>query len=220
VRILAVDTTTFRGSLAIVTEEAVEAEARLASARGHSRWLLSAVQMALDGLGLDPTDLDGFAVTVGPGSFTGLRVGMSSVQGLALATGRPCLGVSALDVLARASAGRAGTLVALIDAVRGEVFGGVYDGSGSPVRESRAGPVEEIVEGVEGAVTVVGDGALKYRERIAKRLPGALFPDPDLYLAAQLGRQALPALADGQGVAPKDLRPLYLRGAHIRKPRR
>jgi tRNA threonylcarbamoyladenosine biosynthesis protein TsaB len=219
VRILAVDTTTFRGSLAVVSDEGMEAEARLASSRGHSRWVLSAVQMALDGLGLEPADLDGFAVTVGPGSFTGLRVGMSSVQGLALATGRPCLGVSALDVLARASAGRAATIVALIDAVRGEVFGGVYDGAGTPARQSLAGRVEEIVAGVEGQVAFVGDGALRYRDQIEHLVPGAVFPDIDLYLAAHLGRQALPGLADGRGCAPGELRPLYLRGAHIRKPR-
>jgi tRNA threonylcarbamoyladenosine biosynthesis protein TsaB len=219
VRILAVDTTTFRGSLAVVGDDGVEAEARLSSPRGHSRWLLSAVQMALDGLGLEAAELDGFAVTVGPGSFTGLRVGMSSVQGLALAAGRPCLGVSALDVLARVSAGRASTTVALIDAVRGEVFGGVYDGAGEPTVPSRAGPVEEIIEGVEGEVAFVGDGALRYRDRIEGRVPGALFPDVELYLAAQLGRQALPELAEGKGCAPGELRPLYLRGVHIRKPR-
>jgi tRNA threonylcarbamoyladenosine biosynthesis protein TsaB len=219
VRILAVDTTTSRGSLAVVTEEGVEAEARLASARGHSRWLLSAAQMALDGLGLEPADLDGFAVTVGPGSFTGLRVGLSSVQGLSLATGRPCLGLSALEVLARASAGEGATTVALVDAVRGEVFGGVFDGAGAPARESRAGPVEAIVEGLEGEVAFVGDGAQRYRGRIKGLVPGAVFPDVSLYLAAQLGRQALPRLADGRGCAPGDLRPLYLREAHIRRAR-
>jgi tRNA threonylcarbamoyladenosine biosynthesis protein TsaB len=219
VRVLAVDTTTPRGSLAIVSQEGTEAEARLASARGHSRWLLSAAQMTLDGLGLEPASLDGFAVTVGPGSFTGLRVGMSSVQGLALAAGRPCLGVSALDVLARAAAGRASTVVALIDAVRGEVFGGVYDADAAPLRESRAAPVEEILEGLGGEPVFVGDGALRYRDRILERVPGALFPDIDLFVAGTLGRQALPELAAGRGVSPGELRPLYLRGAHIRRPR-
>jgi tRNA threonylcarbamoyladenosine biosynthesis protein TsaB len=127
--------------------------------------------------------------------------------------------MSALDVLARASASRAATIVTLVDAVRGEVFGGVYDRRGAPIRESRAGPVGEILQGVEGEVAFVGDGALRYRDAIEDRVPGACFPEIDLYLAVQLGRQALPDLAHGRGGPPRDLRPLYLRGAHIRRPR-
>ena len=73
-------------------------------------------------LALTPRDLHGYAVAVGPGSFTGLRVGLSTVQGLALASGRPCLGVSALDLLAARMRGAAPHLAAMIDASRGEVF--------------------------------------------------------------------------------------------------
>jgi tRNA threonylcarbamoyladenosine biosynthesis protein TsaB len=220
VRVLAVDTTTPRGSLAVVTAEAVEAEIRMESPEGHSRWLLSAVDRALRGLGVEPPELDGLAVTVGPGSFTGLRVGISSVQGLALATGCPCLGRPSLDILARLVVGRAPSVVALIDAVRGEVFGAAYDGEGRLRGERRAGRVEDLVGELEGEVAFVGDGALRYRPQIEDRVPGALFPDVELFLAAELGRVAVDALAAGEGGAPGDLRPLYLRGAHIRKPRR
>jgi tRNA threonylcarbamoyladenosine biosynthesis protein TsaB len=220
VRVLAVDTTTPRGSLAVVTAEAVEVEVRMESAEGHSRWLISAVDRALSDLGLEPGELGGFAVTVGPGSFTGLRVGISSVQGLALATGRPCLGRPSLDILARLALDRAPSIVALVDAVRGEVFGAAYDGEGRLQGERRAGQVEDLVAGLEGPVAFVGDGVRRYRSRVENLVPEAVFPEVDLFLAAELGRVAVDALAAGEGGAPADLRPLYLRGAHIRKPRR
>ena len=80
-------------------------EVRLAAPTAHSARLLPGRRVpARRASALTPRDLDGYAVTIGPGSFTGLRVGISTVQGLALASGRPCLGVSALDVLARACA--------------------------------------------------------------------------------------------------------------------
>ncbi len=220
VRVLAVDTTTPRGSLAVVTAEAVEAEVRMESPAGHSRWLLSAVEHALGDLGLEPRELDGLAVTLGPGSFTGLRVGISSVQGLALATGRPCLGRPSLDILARLAVGPTPSIMALVDAVRGEVFGALYDGEGRLRGERRAGPVEDLVAGLEGQVAFVGDGVLRYRPQIEDLVRGAVFPEVDLFLAAELGRVAVEARAWGGGGTPGELRPLYLRGAHIRRPGR
>jgi tRNA threonylcarbamoyladenosine biosynthesis protein TsaB len=220
VRILAVDTTTARGSLAVVTEEGVAAQSRSTSREGHSRWLFEAVDAALEELGLEAGELDAFAVTVGPGSFTGLRVGMSSVQGLALATGRPCVGVASLDILGRAAAGRAETVVALVDAQRGEVYAGVFDREGRRRGEHRVGRVEALVADLEGDVAFVGDGALLYRAEIEALVPGASLPEVDLFLAAGVGRAALETLRAGGGCAPGELRPLYLRAPHLRTPRR
>jgi len=220
VRVLAVDTTTPRGSLAVVSDEAVEAEVRVDTPNGHSRWLVGAVECTLAGLGVEPRELDGFAVIVGPGSFTGLRVGLSTVQGLGLATGRPCLGLSALDVLAASATGTAPSVVALVDGNRGEVFGGVYGADGHRRGESRCGAIADLVAGLEGTAAFVGDGALRYRAEIGDRVPGAVFPEVDLHLAASLGRRALGPLRAGEGGPPGDLRPLYLRAPHIRKPRR
>jgi tRNA threonylcarbamoyladenosine biosynthesis protein TsaB len=99
-RILAVDTTTLRGSVALLEGSQVRGQVGLTAADSHSRWLVGAVDFLLGGLRLVPADVDGFAVAIGPGSFTGVRVGISTVQGLALASDRPCLGLSALDALA------------------------------------------------------------------------------------------------------------------------
>jgi tRNA threonylcarbamoyladenosine biosynthesis protein TsaB len=174
----------------------------------------------VEGSGLRPADVDAWAVAVGPGSFTGLRVGLGTVQGLALAAERPCLGVSSLDAAAALVAGAAPTIVALIDAFRDEVYAGVYDAGARPVRDFSVGTVESVLEGVGGAVALVGDGAERFKDRIAARLPGAVFPDPEPWLAVPLGRLAAARLAAGEVMAPEALRPVYIRGADIRKASR
>src|SRR5262245_15938740 len=130
-RVLAVDTTSERESVALADGPVVRAEVRLRTTDGHSRRLLPAIAFVLDAAGLAAGDVEGYAVAVGPGSFTGVRVGLSTVQGLALAAGRPCLGLSTLDVLAAQVVGEAPRLVPMIDAARpNQVFAAVYDGEG------------------------------------------------------------------------------------------
>ena len=87
-RVLAMDTTTTRGAVALVEDHQVVGEVRVVTADGHSRWLLPAVEQLLHQQGWAALELDGFAVTTGPGSFTGQRVGLATVQGLALGTSR------------------------------------------------------------------------------------------------------------------------------------
>ena len=219
-RVLAVDTSTPSGSVAVVGPEGVLAEARVATTSGHSRWLLPAVDALLRGLDLAPGALDAFAVTTGPGSFTGLRVGLSSTQGLALASGRPCVGLPALDVLGLAAAGQADTLVALMDAFRGEVYSAVYDAAGARQREARVGSLEAALEGLPPGAAFVGDAVAAGRERIGATVPAARFPSLELFLAAPLGRAALVCLERGETIPASRLRPLYLRGAAASLPRR
>lgn len=217
-RVLAVDTTTERGSVALTEDDSVRGEVRLASSEGHSRHLLPAVDFLLQSLGLRASDVDGFAVTTGPGSFTGLRVGLSTVQGLALGAGKPCLGASALDVLAVRNAGAAPSIVALVDAYRGEVYGACYDGEGRMLGRASVERPEALVARAPEVAAFVGDGAQRHRELILSLRPRALFPARSLFLAGTLGRLAAPRLARGEGVPPAELRPLYLREPDIRRP--
>src|SRR5689334_8522168 len=108
-RVLAVDTTSERESVALSEGGLLRAEARLRTTGGHSRYVLPAIAFVLESAGWAATDVEGYAVVLGPGSFTGVRVGLSTVQGLALASGRPCLGLSTLDVLAATAVGEART---------------------------------------------------------------------------------------------------------------
>ena len=219
-RVLAMDTTTERGSVALVSGGEVLGEVRLRSGMGHSTRLMPAIAFLLDGLGLKAPDIEGFAVTAGPGSFTGLRVGLSCVQGLALAGGRPCLGLSTLDVLAARIAGAAPTLVAAMDAYRGEVYAGVYDAEARRRGDPVTAVPSQAFAGLPSGTAFIGDGAAKYREEIRAAVADARFPSRSAFLAGTLGLLAEPALLAGSGVAPAQLRPLYLRGTGAATPAR
>ena len=212
-RVLAVDTTSPRGSVAVADESGPLVETRVVTEAGHSRWLLPAVDEALRGLGLLPAEIDLFAVTSGPGSFTGLRVGLGTVQGLSLASRRPCLGLPTLDVVAHGAAGAAGTIVALLDAFRGEVFWAIYDGDGRLRGERSVGPLAAALASAPFGSTFVGDAAAAHRDAIEASVKGALFPEASGFLAVPLARMAL-GRAQEAG-PPAALHPVYLRGAAI-----
>jgi tRNA threonylcarbamoyladenosine biosynthesis protein TsaB len=217
VRVLAVDTTTARESVALAEGGRVRGEVRLDPVDSHSTRLMPAIAFLLEGLGLVPGDVDGYAVAAGPGSFTGLRVGIGTVQGLALAGERPCAALSALDALAARAAGTAEWIVAVMEAHRGEVFGGVYDAEGRPRREPLAAPLGTLLEQVPDGAAFVGDAVERYRSAITAGRPGAVFPRRSLFLAGTVALMGEAVLARGQGRPASELRPLYLREADIRK---
>jgi tRNA threonylcarbamoyladenosine biosynthesis protein TsaB len=218
VRVLAVDTATPCGSLAVAGPGGVLAEVRLVAGGGHSGWVLPAAQALLVGLGLEAGALDLFAVTIGPGSFTGLRVGLGTVQGLAVTSGRPCVGLSTLDVMALSAAGTSGTIVALIDAFRGEVYSGVYDSVGTLRGERRVSSLASALVGVPAGAAFVGHAALARADAIRGAVAGAVFVEKGRFLAADLALAARRLAAAGWTLTAAELQPLYLRDAGARKP--
>jgi len=213
VRILAVDTTTARGSVALADGDDVLAEVRFTSTDRHSTHALPAIEFLLRSAGWDPGTPEGYAVTTGPGSFTGLRIGLSTVQGLALASARPCLGISSLDVLASRIAGSAEWLVALIDARRDQVYAGLYDRSGSPLGGPRVDSLESLLAHLPPQAAYAGDGASRYRGEVTAFHPLSVFPERSPFLAGALARLAAARFAAGASGSAEELRPLYLRGA-------
>jgi tRNA threonylcarbamoyladenosine biosynthesis protein TsaB len=204
--------------VAVVWDGQVRGDLRLFSTDTHSRRLVPAIDFLLAQLALPPSAVEGYAVTTGPGSFTGLRVGLSTVQGLALAAGRPCFGASALDVLAARIAGEAPRLAAVMDAHRGEVFAGLYDEAAQPLGPPAVTPLEPWLRALPPGVAFVGDAVETRRAVIEASCGAPRFPRRSLFLASTLGLMAEPALRAGRGSSPADLRPLYLREAHIRRP--
>jgi tRNA threonylcarbamoyladenosine biosynthesis protein TsaB len=177
--------------------------------------LLAAQDAALD-------DIDAFAVGIGPGSFTGLRVGIATMQGLAVAMKKPLVGVSAFDALARI-AGGSGTpsrrdpphvrVATWIDAWRGEVFAALYEG-GREVEAPRVQPPARLLARYSGAETLfTGDGAALYRSDIIRALDNeAHFTDPVMpLLAGMMASLAADVLAQGHRPLPHAIRPLYVR---------
>lgn len=131
-KVLGLDTATLTSGIALVDDGVVLAEARH-DASGRTADLLVAIDTACKRAGLGPRDLDAIAIGAGPGSFTGLRIGMATAKGIAFATGKPLWAVSSLAALAhdaeRAAPGHGQLTVAILDARRGEVFAGCYLGA-------------------------------------------------------------------------------------------
>lgn len=206
--------------MAVVEDGELLAELRLASDLVHSSRLLPAIDFLVSRLRGGLEAVSGFAVAVGPGSFTGLRTGISTVQGLALGLPRPCLGVSALDLLAERARGASGRLVAVVDAWRDEVYSALYDDAARPLEPPRVEAPELLARRVPAGAAYIGSGAVRYRERIRGVDASARFPERSLFLAGTLARLAEGRLARGEGHGPEALRPLYVRDAGAAPPAR
>jgi tRNA threonylcarbamoyladenosine biosynthesis protein TsaB len=217
-RVIAVDTSSERSSVALVEGDEARGEVRLATSL-PSVAVLPAVDLLLRASGLQAADIDGYAVTVGPGSFTGVRVGLSTVQGLALGSARPCVGLSTLDVHAAGVVEEAESVLVLLDAFREEVFVGRYDRDRRLVAPPTRARPEAVCAGLPAGTVVTGDGAWRYEALVRERLPDARLVRGEAFLAARLGRLATAALDRGEGVPAAALRPLYLRDADIRPSR-
>jgi tRNA threonylcarbamoyladenosine biosynthesis protein TsaB len=225
--ILALDTSTRDGSVALVDEHHVIAERRGDAARSHAERLPRELIALADAHGLSVSAIDMFAVAAGPGSFTGLRIGIATIQGLALTTGKRIVAVSALEALAQ-SAGRApGTFVAAwMDARRHDVFGALYRVSDAPrFSPEHLVEIEGAIAGDPGAtlarwgshlrdasVTFVGDGAALYRDAISGRSSRGweVLSEPPL-LAGVIGRMAVARAQRGDTLDPAAVHPLYVR---------
>jgi tRNA threonylcarbamoyladenosine biosynthesis protein TsaB len=213
-RVLAADTSTPRGSVALVEGAEVRGEVRFVS-ESHSGRLLPAIAFLLETLNVAPQSIEGYAVTIGPGSFTGLRVGLSTIQGLALAAGRPVLGLSTLDVLAARVVGEADHVIAMMDAFRGQVFTRHYDRTGRPLGERTSEAPEALLARVPQGALCIGDGVERYADLLRAR-PDLMRASRSLFLAGTLGRLAGPPLAAGAGQEPAALRADYVRPPDIR----
>ena len=227
-RILALETASSACAVAVVDGGNVLAEVALQVPRAHSTRLMPLIAQMLDDSGVAKADLDGIAVGIGPGSFTGLRIGLATAKGLAFGLGKPCAGVSTLKAMAYGTGAQIGLVVPMLDAKRGEVFTAVYAaGSQDPATWAELIPpshmhVDQLAEAIrslrEGLrhswqfVTVCGDVAAKYAGALglgeASRLAPAGAMLPRAWAVAELGAAALAA---GQGLDPDALVPIYLR---------
>lgn len=223
---LALDTTTRAGSVAIVDGDRTVAEAPGDAARTHAERLPAEVVTLLAAHDLAIGDIDLFAVAAGPGSFTGLRVGIAAMQGFALVGRRPLVGISALDALAHAASSGldAGVRVAAwMDAHRREVFTALYEVSaGPPFHAARLREIEGPMVGDPSETlarwrtfgvqptTFAGDGATLYAETIGRERPQARVLAAPL-LAATIGRLAMARAATGTVSGAASVQPLYVR---------
>ncbi len=203
-RVLAIDTALGACQAAVLDGDAVLATRSEAMVRGHQERLAPLVSEAMAGAGIAFADLDRIAVTIGPGSFTGVRVGLALAKGLGVALDVPVLGIGTLPALAW-EAEPAGVSVALIDAGRGRLHLQVFDG-GAPLTNALTLPMEEVAERIAalGVARLVGPGA----QLLLGGVRAGAIDAPGPVAVARLA-----AISTPEAAPP---RPLYLRAPDAR----
>lgn len=213
--LLALDTTTRRGSVSLVDASGAAHVGELPEGEPVATHLPAALARVVTGAGATLAEVGALAVAVGPGSFTGLRIGIATMQGMSVALGRPLFGVSGLDALAwTARAAGASRVVTWVDAWRGEVYASCYP-AGEAGEEPTVDRPESLLAGLledGGGWTFIGDGADAYRAAITDASPRFRVADAAVPLLAEaVARLALPRAATGEPGLPGAVRALYVR---------
>lgn len=206
--ILALDTSSDFGSVALLRNEEILGEVRLERSLQHSETLFRAVDLLLSGSRTWVEEVDLFVAARGPGSFTGLRVGLAAAEGLAFASGREARAYSTLAALAWQVRGTQGLIVPLMDARRGEVYGASYRSPAGDLRQvtpPRVFEPRDLLESLPAKEEVVflGPGVKHCMSGIRTRRPWSVH-EAELSLARAIGEMA--------GTAYREpFEPLYLR---------
>lgn len=209
-RVLALDTSTLAGSVALVDGERTVSEYTLNIRATHSERLLAVVDRLLEDAGWTPRDLEGIAAAIGPGSFTGLRIGLGTAKGLALASSLPIAAVPTLDAMAAGLPFAALPVCPVIEARRGEVYASRYRWDGAEmIREwdYLALTPEELAARIDEPVLILGDLEVPIPSPFARGVP----PQRRLPSAACVGHLGMRRLLLGDTVAAGGLGPLYVR---------
>jgi tRNA threonylcarbamoyladenosine biosynthesis protein TsaB len=216
--ILAVDTTTPSGSVALLRDDGLLGEFNLESATTHSTRLLTSIDLLLRASGLDIQGVDAYAVAAGPGSFTGIRIGLSAVKSLAFASGKLVAPVSTLEALASKVAAPPVRLACpVLDAKKGEIYAALF--------EVRSGRLEESIPQAaydpdaffarlpaHRVTSFIGNGLALYRDKLLTYVRDkARFPRRSPFIAAEVGCLGHRLLLEGKGVPAGALEPVYFR---------
>lgn len=215
--LLAVDTATEICGVALVVDGLVKAELILNHGVTHTQCVMDAIDTVLSISGTNVDAVDAYAVTRGPGSFTGLRIGISTVKGLALAAGKPIVGVSTLEVLGH-QASRDDILVCpMIDARRNELYWRLYrrDHAGlSSLLNEQVGSVDAIADNIDGPCYFIGNGVAQYRSRLKEKLAQPAHWANEALCGIRpsvVGRLAWGRLLEGKIEDLSKFTPIYLR---------
>jgi tRNA threonylcarbamoyladenosine biosynthesis protein TsaB len=218
-KVLGIDTSTSCGGVGLMDDGEVISDYLLNIPVTHSERLLGAIELVLREARCPIENLDGWAISLGPGSFTGLRIGVSMVKGLAFATGKPVAGVSTLDALASQIVPTSYLICPILDARKKEVYTAFYRyEEGSFLKrqsDDQAIRPEDLVKKIKERTIFFGDGVKTYGEFILNSLPSlAIFPPAPLHVShgsmvAKLGCELLKSgvLLDLSALSPIYVRP-------------
>lgn len=220
-RILAVDSSAKTAGVAICDDDKIVGEFFIDNGLTHSHTLMPMIQSCIDLSGVSLSSLDAYAVSIGPGSFTGLRIGIACVKGIATVSEKPCYGVSTLEAIAYGTTLQDATLCCLMDARCQQVYAAAFSiQNGVIIRtlEDSALTITDFIQRVAASVTsspivLAGDAATMYLERFLEAgLEAAVIPQLQRFPRAYgVARAVFSNEATIKAVAANDLLPKYLR---------
>jgi len=217
-KILAIETATVAGSIAILDDGAgLIGEVRVDVKVAHAERLMPSIEWLMKTSGVSVREIDAFAVSIGPGSFTGLRIGLSTVKGFSYATGKPVVPVPTLDAFARTLPFCSYMICPLFDARKKELYAALYKWDGGVCRkilpETAISP-QELMEHIHERTVFMGEGAALYKEIIAGTLKdNAVFAPASRMspAASSVAEIAVEKLKEGTVADPVSLTPFYIR---------
>ena len=222
--ILAFETSAKAGSVALHDGKTLLGESYCNTGLTHSQTLMVMAEDLMKSCGVTPKDVTGVAVAAGPGSFTGVRIGVAAAKGFAWGAELPCYGVSTLEAMALQLGAYSGYVVPVMDARRAQVYNALFradEGKLTRLREDRAISIEELsreLKELDGPIFLVGDGSLLCYNTLKEQLPALALP-PEHRMHQRAAGVALAALENpgsGDGAA---LTPNYLRLSQAERER-
>lgn len=221
--VLATDTSTATGSVAVCDDGGILCEAVIRYGRSHAERLLETADWVLAQSGLRLADVDLLAVSQGPGSFTGLRIGVAAWKGLAVGASLPLIGVDTLEALAHQALPWKGLIYPILDARMNEAFGALYRADGMAldrIHGPAVGPVERLLAELDGPAIALGDGVEAYEARIRETAgPSLILRAGAVPLASTIAALAMTANAAGIDADPGRVEPVYLRKSQAEEAR-
>lgn len=224
-KILAFESSAVSASVALTEDEKLVAQSFQNCGLTHSRTLLPMAEALLQNCGVALADVDAIAVAHGPGSFTGVRIGVATVKGLALGADRPCIGVSTLDAMAYGARALGGRLCCVMDARAGQVYNALFaveNGTVQRLCADRALKLTDLGEEIgQTPYFLVGDGAELCYNTLKDICPGLRLAPPELRSPTGYGvaAAALPLLRAGTACSPQQLDACYLRRPQAERER-
>lgn len=225
-KILTLDTATETEGVALLEGDVLQGQAQIRVSKTHASQLWKTIFFLLAQAEWELNEIDLWAVTVGPGSFTGLRIGLATIKGLAFATQKPIVGISTLEALAFSFSYCPYLICPVIDARKKEVFCAYFrsDSHGEIhwAGEPRNIKPQALAQEIKEPVLLVGNGARLYQAFFKESLGAlALFPDSHLHLISPvvLGTLARSRMQQGRQSSPEEIRPFYIRPSDAEYPR-
>lgn len=227
-KVLAIDTSTALASVALTEGDKVLAECSVSNIKTHSKVLMSMISKLFDWASLKPEDIDVIGISIGPGSFTGVRIGLATAKGMAISLKKPVVGVPTLDGLAQNTPFFDGIVCPILDAREHQVNNALYRFEGGCLKrltEYRAIAVDELINELKNyseRIVISGDGVFLYREQFTKALANKVVVAPVNAIMPRASSIAcLAALRAEEGAASdsKEVMPIYLKKSYAERIR-